>query len=333
MPSESVNPRAVAELLLKGQQIDAEDESIASLFSLLMQQQQKSRGISQKELMKRITEEVHVQLAKRQPPKPDGMPNCISIRANSCFSDSESEDANQSSSSGPGYTLLSDPKTPSRAPSFDSSIRSADVRSLSSGEQDQGWGSMDILDTLDGVCKNKKRSKKQVILNQQDDLETVLADMSGAFGLKKTKPPSKKSELLDVSSQFTQPRSSKVQFASITIREYQLILGDNPSSKAGPSLSIGWEYSELPSVPVKVFEKLRKPARSGCARDLIRSTANRERLARRLGYSWEAIANNVRSLNKDRSQRRQTLNSNAITSISTSSALVKAIFKGRKYQE
>jgi hypothetical protein len=56
-----------------------------------------------------------------------------------------------------------------------------------------------------------------------------------------------------------------VSFSSIEIREYPRILGDNPSVKRGPALSLGW-YSRgrVTKLSVNEFEKLRSPKRRKC---------------------------------------------------------------------
>jgi hypothetical protein len=48
-----------------------------------------------------------------------------------------------------------------------------------------------------------------------------------------------------------------ISFHEIEIREYERILGDNPGTPHGPSLSIGWLYSTIEKVPVDVYEKTR----------------------------------------------------------------------------
>jgi len=96
-----------------------------------------------------------------------------------------------------------------------------------------------------------------------------------------------------------------VQFTQITVRKYPIILGENPGCSCGPSLSIGWEYHEHPSLSVDDFESLR--ARFRDSNNLVLPRATRELLLRRMGYSAADIAEAVRRDNQTRAQRRQTI--------------------------
>ena len=56
-----------------------------------------------------------------------------------------------------------------------------------------------------------------------------------------------------------------VSFDSIEIREHPRILGDNPSVKRGPALSLGWyNRGRVTKLSVNEFEKLRSPKRRKC---------------------------------------------------------------------
>ena len=57
-------------------------------------------------------------------------------------------------------------------------------------------------------------------------------------------------------------QSPHVKFDSIKIREYDMILGDNPSSSSGPPVTIDWDYNELSSVSLDDYEQHRGPRRS-----------------------------------------------------------------------
>lgn len=41
-----------------------------------------------------------------------------------------------------------------------------------------------------------------------------------------------------------QPKKTLVKFSSVTVREYDRIVGDHPDCKVGPPITIGWEYTE-----------------------------------------------------------------------------------------
>jgi len=101
-------------------------------------------------------------------------------------------------------------------------------------------------------------------------------------------------------------RENTVGFDKIVVREYSQIIGHNPAcSPGGPSLSIGWEYTEHPPLPVEAFEKIRRDHRNR-SRDLKITPEERKAKALRLGYTKKQIADAVRQLNVDRNLRRQT---------------------------
>jgi hypothetical protein len=50
-------------------------------------------------------------------------------------------------------------------------------------------------------------------------------------------------------------RRKAVSFGLIQIREYNRVLGDNPTVRVGPAMSIGWEFVQKKAVPVDVYEK------------------------------------------------------------------------------
>mmetsp|Transcript_54424 Transcript_54424/g.80789 ORF Transcript_54424/g.80789 Transcript_54424/m.80789 type:complete len:163 (-) Transcript_54424:651-1139(-) len=55
-------------------------------------------------------------------------------------------------------------------------------------------------------------------------------------------------------------RNTHVSFSNIEIREFTLIIGDNPSCRTGLPLSLGWEHTKTRVVPVDDYD--RKPRRS-----------------------------------------------------------------------
>ena len=101
-------------------------------------------------------------------------------------------------------------------------------------------------------------------------------------------------------------KARKVVFDRVIVRKYERILCDNPAVSSGPSLGVGWRYK--PQTPVRVdhYEKNRAPRKAGS--QLILSREHREKLVRRMGHSDREIAEMVRSVNKTKNQRRQTLN-------------------------
>lgn len=99
-----------------------------------------------------------------------------------------------------------------------------------------------------------------------------------------------------------------VSFGSVQIRHYERILSDNPASRKGPSIGIGWKYTEHEPIKVSKFEGLRKKQRCRRASELVLSRKQRERLIYQLGYTERDMAIMVREINKCRYKRQQTVN-------------------------
>jgi hypothetical protein len=53
-----------------------------------------------------------------------------------------------------------------------------------------------------------------------------------------------------------------VSFGLIQVREYNRVVGDNPTVRVGPPMSIGWEFVQKKSVPVDDYEKTKLPRTS-----------------------------------------------------------------------
>lgn len=325
----SSDPETIAKQLLQGNDLD-EDENISSLYSLLMRKQGFDT-VTKEVFAKRIAEQVKVHLEKHRTTQEEDIPP-RSTSVSRTFSRSKSFDCNEGSShastlSGPGYTLVSSRTSMSRGSSFDcdSTQSHATGSRLSASSDEEDWGELDILDVLDGVRHEERNTRKQLRRLNSSDSNSPSRRISRR---------SLSDDLTTVVSGMTDSQASicrvdyrvaaKVSFSTITVREYQMILGDNPASRAGPSISIDWDFSEIPTVQVDAFERLRKNARRSAARHMLRSKGNRERLAQRLGYSKQEISEHVRGLNKTRHERRQTLNGSAGFPISS---LVKSIFR------
>jgi len=57
-------------------------------------------------------------------------------------------------------------------------------------------------------------------------------------------------------------KQTKPQFSTVEIREYPRLLGDNPSTSAGPPISLQWIYAQAGLVSVDSYELCRPPRRS-----------------------------------------------------------------------
>lgn len=101
-------------------------------------------------------------------------------------------------------------------------------------------------------------------------------------------------------------RTTRVRFGTVSIRHYERILTENPSTIEGPSIGIGWNFQEESAMPVYHYENsmylARKPSYS-----LVLNREQRQDILLDLGYTPREMASAVRSNNRARNQRRQTV--------------------------
>lgn len=109
------------------------------------------------------------------------------------------------------------------------------------------------------------------------------------------------------------PHRFTVQFDTITVREYGIVLGDNPACRSGPSVSIGWEYDEFPEILVDDFESIREGNRR-TKRGMLMDRSHRVKVFKRLGYADNDIIEAVRLNKKIHQARLQTLSKGIVGS-------------------
>ena len=72
------------------------------------------------------------------------------------------------------------------------------------------------------------------------------------------KPALKKNDSFDS----TKKLQRSVSFSSLSIREYQVALGENPSVSYGPPIQLGWDFSNEYQVSLDQYEQARSPRRA-----------------------------------------------------------------------
>ena len=108
----------------------------------------------------------------------------------------------------------------------------------------------------------------------------------------------------------------KVSFSHLEIRTYETILCENPSCSGGPSLGLGWRYdpnhdcitvdeyeahqAQIHGLPTGEYYVCRPE-------DLVLHRFEREAILLNTGYSRQDLADSVRSMNKVKNKRRQTV--------------------------
>mmetsp|Transcript_19593 Transcript_19593/g.27196 ORF Transcript_19593/g.27196 Transcript_19593/m.27196 type:complete len:319 (-) Transcript_19593:1918-2874(-) len=129
--------------------------------------------------------------------------------------------------------------------------------------------------------------------------------------------------------------SSKVNFQDVTIREYDLTLGDNPSVSCGPPISLDWTYSENDSLCLNAYEGNRPQRRT--SRQLCVNYYQRMNILSNLGHTEEEIKQAKNEAKKSKNQRaitRQFLPLSKVEDVVTSaSRKAKRIMGGGKKKQ
>eukprot|EP00529_Nitzschia_sp_RCC80_P035665 CAMPEP_0113482596 /NCGR_PEP_ID=MMETSP0014_2-20120614/23001_1 /TAXON_ID=2857 /ORGANISM="Nitzschia sp." /LENGTH=176 /DNA_ID=CAMNT_0000376119 /DNA_START=127 /DNA_END=657 /DNA_ORIENTATION=- /assembly_acc=CAM_ASM_000159 len=104
-----------------------------------------------------------------------------------------------------------------------------------------------------------------------------------------------------------QKQKKHVDFESLTIREYPVILGDNPNVSSGAPLSLGWEYTEQPRRNIDMYEYTRKERRS--RKHLAIPVEVRGQILLKMGYSIEELAMATMESDEIKRQRAESMRS------------------------
>lgn len=103
----------------------------------------------------------------------------------------------------------------------------------------------------------------------------------------------------------TKKTKKSLSFSTVTIRDYERILTENPATIRGVSIGVGWRYTQRPLSTLDKFEATRGPRRPSGA--LVVGPQAREDMLFAMGYTKKEMAVALRSINKSRNQRRQTV--------------------------
>lgn len=109
----------------------------------------------------------------------------------------------------------------------------------------------------------------------------------------------------DSTSQVKEKNEKHVRFEYVYVRDYERVVGDNPSCTIGPPVGIGWNYGETRRILIDSFEATKTYHRS--VSRLVLSREAREALLINWGASFHDIVESVRGNLKIKNQRRQTI--------------------------
>lgn len=115
---------------------------------------------------------------------------------------------------------------------------------------------------------------------------------------------SSSSSISPPSTRNAQRRRSSVQFGSLTIRSYEVQLGDSCSN--GAPVSIGWRYNELNPIGIDAYEEWMKDKRRSRSQFHL-PCFERESILREYGYSRDQMKKATKEVAKIKKQRRASL--------------------------
>jgi hypothetical protein len=99
-------------------------------------------------------------------------------------------------------------------------------------------------------------------------------------------------------------KTKSVSFGNIEVREYPMVLGDNPSCRDGLPVSLGWEYAQLCLMDVDDYEHDRPPRR--CLGDFVLRWMDRRQIVKRIASTQELLTATSK-VKKAQLQRERTI--------------------------
>jgi len=93
-------------------------------------------------------------------------------------------------------------------------------------------------------------------------------------------------------------RTKKVSFSTVQVRQYGICLGDSPSCRSGPPISLSWARTKVRLYSLDEYESTRRRRRRS---KLIMSPQYREKLLLFIGYTAKQIketCDEIEAINK-----------------------------------
>lgn len=103
----------------------------------------------------------------------------------------------------------------------------------------------------------------------------------------------------------TSAKKSAVRFSMIEIREYPIVVGDNPAIMTGTPITIDWEHVDEIDCTVDDFEASKPPPRTML--EIRLPAKNRDDILKAQGFSLKERQIGMKVANTTRGQRRRTL--------------------------
>lgn len=96
-----------------------------------------------------------------------------------------------------------------------------------------------------------------------------------------------------------------VRFSTVTIREYPITAGDNPSTTRGVPLTVEWNHDQEYTLQVNDFEDVRPSIRRSVG-ELQTHSLDRLRILKAMGWSGAELKEHMDAVDRIRAQRLQT---------------------------
>lgn len=105
----------------------------------------------------------------------------------------------------------------------------------------------------------------------------------------------------------------EVCFASVQVREYPVVLGDNPSCTSGPPITLAWDHDAdaIISCTIDEWENERRDYRRSRQEIHVPASVRREWLLD-AGYSASQLQESVETLQKERQLRRSSFDKSSL---------------------
>lgn len=97
-----------------------------------------------------------------------------------------------------------------------------------------------------------------------------------------------------------------VRFNHIHLREYERVVGDNPSCSSGAPIGIGWAHTETKIMTIDYYQSHKVVRRSQM--QMVLSRTERQRLLLNWGASGPEVVDSIRANIRVKNQRRRTVN-------------------------
>lgn len=161
---------------------------------------------------------------------------------------------------------------------------------------------LDMYDTIDTIQVGRELAEKK-ILGQKQPSDSSMKRVDSSVSL---------------SASF-----KEVRFSTVSVREYPIELGDNPSGESGPPITIGWEHTRETEVTVDHNEEYGYDAdeKAVAASDKKKKRTKRDANSLHLshlkrmcklhhsGYTHKEIGAATKAANQERKKREETLKS------------------------